>query len=261
MGLRPLDLDHWLEDGADAAEQVEMKRLLLSTRRDDVLARCDGSEHASEELLATITAYLARDGRIAKMGARTDPDPLAAASVLVAEDLCVLERGAEEWRLTGAAVCFPSRWKLADKIGTSLDVIHGPVPGYDATLASPTRAFFDRLSVERPVWRLNWTLLDDATLFQPNPGRPATAADPAELFFRVERQTLRRLPASGAIIFTIRTYCTRAGTLVEREPTFATDVLATLATAPSDTLAYKGWTELAPRWADRFGLNPDTPPE
>src|SRR5208282_2959940 len=111
------------------------------------------------------------------------------------------------------------RWSLADKVGRSLSSIHGPVPGYEEELAGPSHAFFDRLQRSRPVWRLNWTLLPDPALHQPDPGRRRAAApsrlDPSrDIWFRVERQTLRRLTGT-AIAFTIRTYVTNLSDLVE----------------------------------------------
>lgn len=40
------------------------------------------------------------------------------------------------------------------------------------------------------------------------PGNPARAVDPREVWLRSERQTLRRLPRTGAVVFTIRVYQT-----------------------------------------------------
>ena len=56
--------------------------------------------------------------------------------------------------------------------------------------------------------RRNWGVHDHDTLFVPEhpPPRPGiTAANAGErLWVRSERQTLRRLPRSGAVLFTIR---------------------------------------------------------
>jgi hypothetical protein len=61
--------------------------------------------------------------------------------------------------------------------------------------------------------RLNWSVMDDATLFQPGGkwreahNQAVTAANAGEtLFLRVERQTLRRLPCSDAVLFGIRVH-------------------------------------------------------
>ena len=171
--------------------------------------------------------------------------PVDAAGRLVQEDLCVMEHGDGGWTLTAASVCFPSRWTLATKIGRDLAAIHAPVPRYAEALSRPSEAMFNRLRIERPVWRLNWTLIDGPELHQPDPAgrrpsRPLT--DPAhELWFRVERQTLRRLTDRPAITFTIRTYVTSLADLLVDHPETAGALETTLRTVPEDTIAYKGW--------------------
>jgi hypothetical protein len=69
------------------------------------------------------------------------------------------------------------------------------------------------LRAEKPVWRINWGLIDDPTLFQPTGhGRkglnPNITADNAgeKLWIRMERQTLRRLPRTQDVLFTIRVH-------------------------------------------------------
>ena len=253
MGLRPLDLAQWLEFGDEARGQLDQKRELLREHRDDVLIVRSGTREACEELLEAVLDNLRDYHPDVRAQGGLDDDPLAAASLLVPEDLCVMVEIDGTWRLEAACVCFPSRWRLADKVGTSIDAIHSPVPGYEDDLAEPTRRFFDRLA-DRAFWRLNWTMLDDPTLFQPIPVRRPASDDPGEWLFRVERQTLRRLATSGAVIFTIRTYVTPARVLVERVEGIATDVATVLNSAPSATIDYKGWSHLCERWSDWFGV-------
>jgi hypothetical protein len=87
--------------------------------------------------------------------------PLELAGRLVQEDLCLMARAATRavYRLVGASVCFPTRWRLADKIGQPLQAIHAPVPDYDAQLASTMERFFARLKPDKLVWRCNWSLM------------------------------------------------------------------------------------------------------
>ena len=66
---------------------------------------------------------------------------------------------------------------------------------------------FDALRPGQVLWRANAHLYGDPTLFSPR-----TEADPrpyvdlsAARFVRSERQTLRRLPESGAVLFGIHT--------------------------------------------------------
>jgi hypothetical protein len=62
------------------------------------------------------------------------------------------------------------------------------------------------LAVDRPVWRANWSIVDDARLHQPcRRGGDGDGTPPEAMFLRVERQTLRRLPRTGLVLFTIHT--------------------------------------------------------
>jgi hypothetical protein len=264
MGLRPLDPARWLEVDGGRRHELELKHRLLDGDHDRVVATQPGSEPGGAELLRAVLVDL--EGRtpalVERLGAGCVREvttgrevdlksihPVEVASNLVQEDLCLMEARRDEWILTAASVCFPSRWRLADKIGCGLDAIHGPVPGYSTSLAAPTAAFFDRLRAERPVWRLNWTLIDAPDLHQPDPSsrQPAAPGGPAEvpdLWFRVERQTLRRLEQTGAVVFTIRTYVAALADLAAAHPEVVTALRDTLPTVPAETLAYKGWTHL-----------------
>jgi hypothetical protein len=252
MGLRPLEPDDWLERDDHAEEELAQKTTLLAEHYDDVVATQPAGEAASHELLGEVREFL---GRVHPGVATTVDDeehPLVAASRLVQDDLCVLVKD-DQWRLRAACVCFPSRWELATKIGATLDEIHGPVPHYDEVLARPTNAFFDRLGPQRSFWRLNWTLLDDAALHQPRAARAAPSGNLADWFFRVERQTLRQLPVTRAIVFTIRTYVTPARTLADANGQFVATLTHALETASPATQAYKGWTGVAARLRDALG--------
>lgn len=243
MGLRPLAPEDWLEVDENRHAELALKEALLATRRDDVVGLTPAAEAASGELLEEVTAFLRVQHPQLAWSSDEREHPLVAAARVVQEDLCVMVR-TDEWRLAGACVCFPSRWRLRDKVGTTVDEIHRPVPGYDTSLAAPTRAVFDRLAPERSFWRLNWTLLDSPDLFQPVAARAAGAAPIDQWFFRVERQTIRRLPRSDAIIFTIRTYVTPLAASLG-DARFVTHLLASVESAPEATRGYKGWVGVA----------------
>jgi hypothetical protein len=249
MGMRPLEASAWLEVDAHVDAELALKASLLATNYDDVVATNPQGEAGSRELLDEVVNFL-KEHHPERNRGRTPGEPeIVQASRLVQEDLCVLVKE-DAWRLRAACVCFPSRWRLATKIGTTLDEIHAPVPGYDDELAHPTNSFFDRLTPERSFWRLNWTLLDSPALFQPTSARTAPSGELADWYFRVERQTLRQLPASRAVVFTIRTYVTSAATLSERDQNFVPTLLHALETAPAAAQAYKGWTGVAQRLRD-----------
>jgi hypothetical protein len=246
VGLRPLDESRWLEvDGARDTELAQ-KDHLLRQRRDVVVATRPDGDQASAELLATVVDWLSVNRPELPRDVDDAEHPIVSASRLVQEDLCVLVHG-DAWRLEAACVCFPSRWVLATKIGTTLDEIHGPVPGYQDELSRPTTSVFDRLKSDRSFWRLNWTLLDHPDLHQPESARDTAHGSATEWFFRVERQTIRCLPDTGAIVFTIRTYVRSIADVIAGHDDFIDNLLRALDQAPAPMRDYKGWRGVADR--------------
>ena len=70
-------------------------------------------------------------------------------------------------RLVSGAVLFPQRWHLLEKLGMDMIGIHMPVPLYEDEIGPSVNHFMNRLKVGKPVWRANWAIVDDPTLFQP----------------------------------------------------------------------------------------------
>lgn len=277
MGLKPLDLAEWIEIDCHLPADLAEKRRLLTHQHEDVFAALRQAEAASAETLALLVEHLPerypqvyqREGdwlinlAAGEQWHLTDPQlhPLELAGRLVQEDFAVMSRDAAsgEYRLTAACVCFPSRWKLADKVNQSLWGIHVPVPGYDTELGNPMDRLFDRLKVEKPVWRLNWSVLDSPALFQPvappqpPDAPPITPQNAGErLWLRMERQTLRRLPVSGEILFTIRIY-TESLAAVASKPGRAARLAAALRGLDADIRRYKSLRDVrdvAIEWLD-----------
>lgn len=223
VGLAPLDLATWIEvDGNLAAHLAEKHRLFGEDEAAVFRAEGDTIE-AQAEVLALLLDHLAEhhgethavDGDTVRVLATGEsyrvPEwshaPLKLAALLVQEDLVLMRKGAGGYRLAAAALCFPSSWSLAEKFGQAMPAIHTNVPGFnDGRMGAIVARLFDNLTVETPVWRLNWSLYGDGELHHPR-GKSLearVAEGSTALFVRVERQTLRRLPASGDILFTIR---------------------------------------------------------
>ncbi|PWN44442.1 hypothetical protein IE81DRAFT_345671 [Ceraceosorus guamensis] len=81
---------------------------------------------------------------------------------------------------------------------------------------------------------------------------PQVATDPASICMRAERQTLRRLPRSGAIVFTIRTYLTPI-TEFAKEAGVPGRLASSMREWPEATAKYKGaemYRDLALRYLD-----------
>ncbi|HWE74240.1 MAG TPA: DUF3445 domain-containing protein [Stellaceae bacterium] len=229
MGLTPLNAAEWLAPHASLPEILAAKRQLLATRFESVLRVLPEAGDASVELLQLLATHLSQrfphfyrlgdDGRLHNRAteeswdiARPSLHPLDVAGRLVAEDLCLLQASEAGYRLIGATLCFPNRWRLEEKIGQPVDIIHEPVPGFAPALQRPVAHFFAALRPDRILARVNWGIADDPTPFQPV-GRDADTAITAEtagsaLYLRLERQTLCRLPRSQAVLFTIRTEIT-----------------------------------------------------
>jgi dimethylamine monooxygenase subunit A len=248
MGLRPLDWSKWLEIDERRDEELRQKQQLLASRPDVVVATRPAGDPASAELYGRVRDWFADYAPSYLNDLAPSPGgehPVVAAARLVQEDLCVMVRS-DAWRLQAACVCFPSRWQLALKIGRTMDDIHQPIPGYRETLADPTNGVFDRLRPDRPFWRLNWTVIDQADLHQPHSPRQLSPVDINEWYFRVERQTISRLPESGAVVFTIRNYVASVGELRE-QPEFLEHLLTGIESAPAAMQDYKGWVGVADR--------------
>ena len=116
--------------------------------------------------------------------------------------------------LTGAILCFPASWTLAEKLGRGLPGIHGPVAGYAGDLAVRVQRLFDAIRPEAPLWRANALTYADPALHQPRrEGQTKPRTRGPDGYVRSERQCLLRLPVSRAVVFSIHTYVVRADTL------------------------------------------------
>jgi hypothetical protein len=245
MGLMPCAAPDWIEIDERRPAELAERRALVATRRDAVFGALPGSEAARAETLAVLTRHLATHHP--HLDATPDPtrDPLEAAGLLVQEDFCLIRRDPAGPVLEAAILCFPSRWRLAEKLGSPLAQVHAPVPLYAERLAAPVDRFMAQLRPGRIAMRLNWSLADDAALFQPDPpgappDPPVTPADAGtRLFYRAERQTFRLLERSGRVLFTIRVHVHPVAQLAAI-PGVAQKLAGAIRALPTATKAYKG---------------------
>ncbi|KKK18245.1 hypothetical protein AOCH_007751 [Aspergillus ochraceoroseus] len=152
-------------------------------------------------------------------------DPMMTCARLVQDDLALMiEKPDGEYYLLAGAILLAGFWRLSDKYGMRLSEIHtsGDVPQYTERLERGMMNFFRRLRPEDPVLRHNYFLqVDDGLAWSHSIGAEDAAASSSSSvswstaeknrairhhYFRSERQSLRRLPRSGAVVFTIRTY-------------------------------------------------------
>lgn len=280
IGLKPLALADWIEVDENLFAHLAEKRRLYAEMPEKVFVEEPETRAAQQEVLDMLTAHLperfprthavAGDG-IAVRDLPPAPAlaldaPLVAASLLVQEDLILMRRGEDGWRLAAGSLCFPSSWTLTEKFGKTLQTIHIPVPGFgpgsrpDELIAR----MFDGLQGQA-MERFNWSIQAGDALYHPlsnvqrddrATGRPSHFADEGEInasaFIRVERQTLRKLPVSRDVLFTIRIHLDPLAVL-EKHPdkarlaaSFAGQLMA-LDTAQLD---YKGLTADRDRLVD-----------
>jgi hypothetical protein len=198
-------------------------------------AAADGAEPmlAETEALAvsSLTAGATALQRLLNLGRELEPD-----FMLLARD------DAGVFRLRAGVVCFPSSWALTEKMGLSLDEIHGVVPGLNPALGAPIGQFLHRLKPGTPYERANWGLAATAELnLHPSLSRPRLAPplDPGKVWVRIEDQILAALPASGGILFGIRLRLVPLGQILG-DPRLKAGFRRALATMDEPLAAYKG---------------------
>lgn len=182
--------------------------------------------------------------------------PLDWVGRQIQEDLILL--AGDDARLVAGQLCFANDWSLDEKLGLPFWQVHAPIVPIVEPMMRATQNLLARLPVGRPVWRLNWSvkvsdqldmssrhkqaldqLLNDRLPYL----TPETIGN--QLYIRSERQTLTRLPQSGAILFGIHTY----QNLLAQEasdPERAMRMAQVFSTTPPAMVAYKSMTGFLP---------------
>ena len=275
MGLQPLAEADWLRRPRDMAARLAERRALVATRLPEVWARTPGP--AVDAAIAATAALLGRATHVTAQAAMTPaaaalPETTAglagcdrallAAGLEVCEDLCLLLPSGPDHVLHAALLCAPSFWRLREKLGQPLPVVHGPVAGLEAKLGARIRAFLQKLPADRVFTRGNWHLHATGERFHPAPddwtrAQGLDADDIANrLWLRCERQTLRRVPGSEALLFTILVYVQPLADLAA-QPALARGLWDAYLGMPEDERDARHFSELAAplrRWLD--GLPP-----
>ena len=254
LGTFPVEISNWLSRDAETELTINLKKKLLSTRRDEVVALRPGGDDVAQEAAQIVSQWAGVE--LALRGI----DALVEASLLVADDLAVLQPvkspdGAEQMLLTAAVVCCPSRWMLSEKMGQDMLAIHAPVAKYAEHVGAAVDTYFERITAEKTVWRSNWIIQDHPALFQPRIPSAPLVKSPDQLWIRMERQTLRRLPKTGGILFTIRGYQQPLPEYLSRSKEIASNIRTMLERLPDDVAQYKSVLLYRPAilpWINQF---------
>lgn len=226
IGLKPIAAGNWISPDALLLRELVLKLDLLTQSRDVVVRERGDTRAAQAELLNLLVGHLIerhgglyqRSGDSIRIGdngpsidlADSTEPAIVTAARLVQDDLVLMRKCDDGWRLVAACLCFPSNWSLAEKFDLGMETIHAGVPGYAGQMATRVNRIFDHLPEGQIVERFNWSIHDDDDLHHPGSksgARPWQKRDfdiAGQAFVRVERQTLRRLAVSGDIVFTIK---------------------------------------------------------
>ncbi|GKT41002.1 uncharacterized protein ColSpa_01183 [Colletotrichum spaethianum] len=238
MGLRSIHPEEWIELDNHFPKYHADKTARIRERAEKCYGTAPEAYPAAMELLEELVQYL--PARYPTLFKRTavgidnkwsgesfnivetplKEDPMAIAAKLVQDDLAIMmERPDGKYYLLAGAILLAGFWRLSDKFGMSLEEIHtsGDVPHYKEKLHNGMSSFFKRLRCDQVYSRNNYFIqVDDSLPWSWSIGEedsPVVSWSTAEKnraiehhYFRSERQSLRRLPKSKAIVFTIRTY-------------------------------------------------------
>ena len=176
---------------------------------------------------------------------------------LIQDDLAIMfEKEDGQYYLFAGAILLAGFWRLEDKFGMALSEIHtsGDVPGFKQKLEKGMMSFFRRIQPQSPVLRNNYFLqVDDHLPWSHSIGSEDfgdglqaqgwTTAEKNKAIehhhFRSERQSLRRLPRSGGVVFTIRTYFEPV-TKIAEEPGVPGRLASAVRSWGDDVSRYKG---------------------
>jgi dimethylamine monooxygenase subunit A len=242
VGLRPIALENWLLPD-DQANWLPEKNRLIDTDRSSVFCEHDGSQSAQQELQALVVPFCER--------AFTGQDPaLLQVSRMFSDDFVIMEHEAGEWRTTACCLCSPTFFSAQHAIGKTLMELHTPVPDGDVGLSQRIGRVFSNLQPDTILERHNWTVQWSDARNTPDGGllrEQAAAANITQarehLFLRVERQTIRKLPRTGALVFTIRIRLSNLAALLN-QPEDATAFAAAWQSASNPVRTYKKWAVL-----------------
>ena len=258
MGLRACAEEDWLltpDHFGDAdmhRRQLALKQELSQRHHAEIFDATPDSMDASLE-----TSDLIKDNLATHHGMKLIPDasrhPLDVVALQIPEDVLLLAPQKTDdgtvWILKAASLAFPSHWVLAEKMSRPMAAIHTPVPGYGDVLARPVDRFFNAMLKGPISQRRNWALQIDDGLFTPSRfDHPPITTDEiaSRLFVRVERQTLRKLPVTGWIIFTIQTAIAPIGMWQDDQPALD-DLAALIAAMTPAECDYRGVNDYLPQ--------------
>lgn len=175
----------------------------------------------------------------------------------IEEDFLVLmfDQETDQYYLRGGSFAFPSGFDPAVKLNLPLKDVHGPVPMYKEKLQVSMDRYFKKLKTGTFVQRYNWGIQAHTELYAPGLNHtydenlaivPFTKEelDFDQVWFRSERQILTRLPKTGHLLFTIRTYTVPLTQIKQEDRT--EDLIEAINNLPVNMARYKNALKWGP---------------
>ncbi|CDK29336.1 unnamed protein product [Kuraishia capsulata CBS 1993] len=230
MSIFKLDVNHWLDMDKYYVDYIKEKERVYHRYGDENIGWLPGSELACRELMDMVRDHMLKrypllftsedegqhvknelTGELLDMTEPLKEHPLIYVSKMAKEDFYIVLKNKDDGKhyLMAAAVPFPGgSFGIKNKLGKHLDIIHSEVPYYESKLKPSMEKWFAKMApadlVERASWYISWDhkLLCNNVYALQDGAKVDSDIEPTEFNVRVERQTLRRLPKSDAIIFT-----------------------------------------------------------
>ncbi|KAG0126487.1 hypothetical protein HOY82DRAFT_111153 [Tuber indicum] len=230
MSLTKMEPDWWLELENTYVDRIAQRKSLYAQHGKQVLDYLPGTEAACKELMEMCLEFLvARYPHYFTLKDRhTNPvfgnkildkefrikemHPLHVILENIPEDFAItLQDDQGFYSFRAGVICSSLGWNVGTKIGMKLHEIHKPIPDYKEKMQKSMDRYFTKMQTNKPIQRGSWGLEVGQPLFMP-PGDPHEAyrstQSPSltldDVNLRVDWQTLRRLPLSGAIVFNFK---------------------------------------------------------
>lgn len=249
LGTVPGTVEDFFAHSPEAPEVLAERRHWLATDTDRYAALLPEGTSIAEELLQVAAAWPMLRDLSTEFGNPevTLFDRLLQFSGQLEPDFVLLARPPENavrpeaFTVVGGSVCFPSTWRLTDKLGQSVAEVHAPVPDLNSALATQIDRLIARLRPGKCIVRANWSVCRTPERNQhPDRNLPGVES-PVTLdgaWLRREDQCLLALPKTGGVVFGIRVTHTSWREL-RSQPAVAHSVARALRTMPIQMQAYK----------------------
>ncbi|RYP03038.1 hypothetical protein DL765_010616 [Monosporascus sp. GIB2] len=229
MALTKLEPDWWIELENTYKARIAQRQELYAKHGEAVLQWLPGSELACKESMEMVVQFICarypqyfslspdrtrlENKILGTVSVFAEKHPLLILLDNVPEDFCIVLRHPETgiYHFRAGVICSSLGWNVASKIGLKLQEIHEPVPDYKEKMQFSMDRYFSKMPVSKPIQRGSWGLEVDQPLYMP-PGDPHESYRDYQdagltrerLHFRVDWQTLRRLPLSGGVVFNFK---------------------------------------------------------